>query len=88
MSFQPCKLCLQALVSNEPGPGQSSGVLDPASWLLWQPLVHKGAAGSTAGAGDARCAGIGDTGPNGLAAGVGCGAGVAGQPGEKNDVER
>lgn len=69
----------------------------PASWLLWQSLVHKGAAGSTAGAGDAwraggrgstGGAGIGDTGPNGLAAGVGCGAGVAGQPGEKNDVER
>lgn len=56
------------------------------SWAL----AHKGAAGPAAGAGDTGCAGdsrgtggagIGHTGRDGL--GVGCGAGVAGQPGER-----
>ena len=52
-------------------------------------LAHKGAAGSTAGPGDTRragdggSAGIGDTGPNGLVACIGCGTGVAGKPGKK-----
>lgn len=37
--LRPCKVCLQALVLNEPGPGQNPGALSPVSLLLWSPLV-------------------------------------------------
>lgn len=68
------------------------GALPPCSSGSPWALAHKGAAGSAAGTGDARCAGgrgsaggaggtgIGDAGPDGLATCVGGGAGVAGQP--------
>lgn len=71
---------------SEPEPGQSSGALSPVSLLLCHPqvLAYKGVAWPTAGTGDtwwaggwAGSAGIGDAGPDGLAARIGCGTGVA-----------
>lgn len=93
----PCKVCLQAQVSMDQGQVKAvePWALPPCSPGSPRALVHKGAAGSTAGPGDTRCAGdrgsagdaggtgVGDTGPNGLVACVGGGAGVAGEPGEK-----